>query len=303
MTTALARPRWYRVTPDRCVALLLALEGLLILSERFQWFPFNQHKGYTMLIAAAGVGLAMLLMFLWFLAALIFRRRFQFSILSLLLLVVVVAIPCSWLATETKQARKQQEAVKGIRKAGGTLSYDYEFDPSDNGNWIGHATPPGPAWLRNSLGDDLLASVTRIEFPPNSEVTDAMLEDIGGLAQLRALSLGYTTVDDIGLKHLKGLVQLQSLFLNGTAVSDAGLEHLKGLVQLPSLFLHGTEVTDAGLEHLKGLNRLEVLDLINTAVSDAGAKKLRQALPNCVILSGQTAQGGNMGDPGTKEAP
>ena len=35
-------------------------------------------------------------MLLWFLAALLFRLRFQFSLLSLLLLAVVVAVPCSW---------------------------------------------------------------------------------------------------------------------------------------------------------------------------------------------------------------
>ena len=50
------------------------------------WFPFNQHKGWTVLIAIATVGAALLLMFLWFLAALLFRLRFQFSILSLLVL-------------------------------------------------------------------------------------------------------------------------------------------------------------------------------------------------------------------------
>ena len=67
----------------------------------------------------------MLLMFFWFLLSLIFGWRFQFSIRSLLLLAVVVAIPCSWLAVEMKRARKQREAVEEIEKAGGTVSYDY----------------------------------------------------------------------------------------------------------------------------------------------------------------------------------
>ena len=82
-----------------------------------------------MLIAVAVVAMAMLLMFLWFLAALIFRLRFQFSILSLLLLTLVVAIPCSWLATEVKQAREQREVVKWIESAGGgVVLYDYQLD-------------------------------------------------------------------------------------------------------------------------------------------------------------------------------
>ena len=121
-------------------------------------------------------------MFLWFLAALVFRLRFQFSILSLLLLVVVVAVPFSWLATEMKAARKQREAVEEIEKAGGAVSYDYQFDLS--GTWIPGATPPGPAWLRNLLGDDLFVDVTR-SILTSSGVSDAGLEHLKGLTQLQ----------------------------------------------------------------------------------------------------------------------
>ena len=32
---------------------LLVVEGLLWLSERFQWFGFNHHKGWTVLVAVA----------------------------------------------------------------------------------------------------------------------------------------------------------------------------------------------------------------------------------------------------------
>ena len=109
---------------------LLAVEGLLWLSERFHWFPFDEHKGYAVLICLATVGAAFLLMSLWFLAALVFRLRFQFSIRSLLALTVVVAAACSWLAVERDRARKQRETVEAIASAGGTVSYDYELDPS-----------------------------------------------------------------------------------------------------------------------------------------------------------------------------
>jgi len=74
---------------------LLAVEGLLLLSERFRWFAFNERKGWTVLIAVAAVGLAGLCTLLWFAVALLLRRPFQFSIRSLLVLTVAVAIPCS----------------------------------------------------------------------------------------------------------------------------------------------------------------------------------------------------------------
>ncbi len=54
---AVSKPiqRWLRPTPDRLVIGLLIVEGLLWLSERFQWFPFNHHKGYTVLVTVATV--------------------------------------------------------------------------------------------------------------------------------------------------------------------------------------------------------------------------------------------------------
>ena len=42
---------------------------------------------------------------------------------------------------------------------------------------------------------------------------------------------------DAGLEHLKGLTQLRVLNLANTKVTDAGLEHLKGLTQLRMLYL------------------------------------------------------------------
>jgi len=91
------RPRWYRLTPNRFVIGLFVLECLLWLTERFECFPFNRHKGWTVLIAVAVLGAAMLLMFFTYVAAILFRWRFQFAIRTLLLLVVAVAVPCSWL--------------------------------------------------------------------------------------------------------------------------------------------------------------------------------------------------------------
>ena len=124
-TTPGARPRWFALTPDRAVPCLLARGGTSLLAERFGWFTFDRHKGYAPLVTIAAVGAALLVMLLWFLVAVVFGRRFQFSLRSLLLLVVVVAIPCSWLETEMKAAREQGVEVVAIWKLGGKARYDY----------------------------------------------------------------------------------------------------------------------------------------------------------------------------------
>ena len=94
---------WFFPTPGWLVLGLLAAESLLFLSERFQWFAFNSHKWWTVLITMATVGIALVLMLLWFVVALLFRWRFQFSIWSLLVLTVAVALPFSWLAVRDEE--------------------------------------------------------------------------------------------------------------------------------------------------------------------------------------------------------
>jgi len=241
------KPRWFHVTPDRVILGLLIVEGLLWLSNRLGWPAWQ--KGYAVLTAVAAVGVAFLAMGLWLAAALVFHLRFQFSIRSLLVLAVVVALPCSWLAVEMQQAERQREAVVAIEKRSGTVMWDDE-------EWA------CPTWLRRLLGDDFFNSVVGVSF----------FDTRNGDAELEQL-----------LEHLKGLDQLHKLDLDNTPVSDAGLEHVKTLGQLQELDLHLTQVTDAGLKHLKGLNQLRELRLVNTKVTDAAVKTLRQALPNCRI--------------------
>ena len=110
MTEATPKLRWYRLTPDRVVPLLLVVESLLWLSNWLGWPAW--HKGYAVLVAVAGVGVVMLAMLLWFVVALVFRLRFQFSVRCLLAVVVAVALPFSWLAVEMKKAKKQSQAAK-----------------------------------------------------------------------------------------------------------------------------------------------------------------------------------------------
>jgi predicted nucleic acid-binding protein len=58
--TTKPQPRWFHLTPGRCLAGLLAVEVLLWLSERIGWLGW--HKGYAVLTGVAVMGVAMLLM-------------------------------------------------------------------------------------------------------------------------------------------------------------------------------------------------------------------------------------------------
>jgi hypothetical protein len=280
MVTADPRSRWFHLTPDWLLLALLVVEALLWLSERLHWFRFNEKKGWTVLIVVASVGVTMFLMILWFIVSLLFRWRFQFSIRSLLVLVVVVAIPCSWLAVEMKKARKQREAVEAIVKLGGGVRYGWGRDAA--GNWI-ERSPQAPAWRHDLLGVHFFADIIQVEFFA-VRLTDGGLEPIRVLPQLRFLFVANTKITDASMEVIGASPRLEGVDLDGTRVTDAGLKHLKGLTSLKWLGIRGNRVTDAGLEQLGGLTGLESLGLRGTQVTDEGVKKLQQELPNCKMV-------------------
>jgi hypothetical protein len=122
----------------------------------------------------------------------------------------------------------------------------------------------------------------------HTHVADAELACLDGLTELRALDLCRARVTDAGLPHLRGLRQLRGLDLQHTKVTDAGLRCLTGLSQLQELDLVDTAITDAGLEHLKGLTQLRWLYLRGSQATVPGVAKLQQALPDCVITTGDS---------------
>jgi hypothetical protein len=267
--------RWYRLTPGRFLGGVLAVEGVLVLLERFGWFTFNQHRGWTVLIDVAVVGVAVLILVFWWLVSLLFRWPFQFSIRSLLALTVAVAIPCSWLAVETQRARVREEVEKRVHKLGGqTWTVCNPFSLPSRLRERLH--------LRELFGFDFFGVADELSLD-ETQATDGTLEDVSRLTEIGSLELGKTQITDAGLVHLKRITDLRCLSLKSTRITDAGLEHVKGLTHLWSLDLRGTPITDAGLEHLSGLTELNELELCETKVTEQGVRRLQTALPECKI--------------------
>ena len=275
MATAAANyRRYFRLTPDRFVIGLLVVECLFWLSGRLGWPEWQ--KGYAVLITAANVGAAMLLVLLWFAIAVVFRWRFQFSIRSLLVLAVAVAVPCSWFAVEMKKANEQRTIVARIRTLGGVAQYDYNFGPK--GGLLAKEEPPSPVWPRKLLGDDFFYTFVAVDLggPPHG---DDDLAPIQGQVQLESLNLNATNVSDHGFKSLGRMKNLRSLALCATRITDASLVHVGQMTKLEYLDLSETKIGDAGLSHLTALQRLQHLDLSDTKVTDAGMRyvaRLRQ---------------------------
>jgi hypothetical protein len=153
----------------------------------------------------------------------------RFSLRGLIVLVLVFG---GWLGWLVRTAHVQRDAVAAIRKAGGSVTYDWAWK---DGQPIPNGRPWAPRWLVDWLGADYFGSVICVS-DGTSEWSDADLVPIGHLGRLEKLALNSRRLTGTGLAHLKGLTNLQSLNLYDSQVGDAGLVFLEGLTQLRSLF-------------------------------------------------------------------
>ena len=251
------------------MTLLVFAEVLLWLSEQFKWFPFNENKGWTVLIAVAVVGSTSFVILLCFLIGMIVPWRFQFSILSLLVFAVVVAIPSGWLAVEMRKAKRQHDAVAAFEKLGGILEY--------RGTSV-------PRCVSDLLGVDFFDQPDFANVYGSMHTDDA-LDALKRLDQVHSVWICGGNGTDAGLESLKALKQLLWLKLCYIRVTGAGMRHVGALHALKGLSLIDAQIRDVDLVDLEGLSQLRVLDLYHTGVTQAGVEKLRRTLPSCQIFA------------------
>jgi hypothetical protein len=194
------------------------------------------------------------------------RRWYQFSMRTLLLVMLVLPTGVGWIGVRLNRARENWAAIATEQAA-------LEKAVTQNKNLNGHIfvklarDKPWLDSLFNDPGEDWYC-----HFVGGSTLGDAGLEHLKALPRLQNLWLRGTKVTDAGLKHLERLPHLRRLELDDTGVTDAGLEHLEGLTNIECLVLGGGNFSDTGLEHLKGMTNLKSLTLRYANITDAGPK-------------------------------
>jgi hypothetical protein len=213
-------------------------------------------------------------------------RWYQFSLRTLLIVVTLFAVACSWFAVKMGQAKRQKDIVATIRNAGGTVGYDFQYDESGESTLA--FAPAIPAWLLDLLGLDFFSSSVSVRF--DGDLPEGRLDCLRSLPQIRYLEVGETIeVSNEDLGNVEGLTQLRTLSLGDGKLTDEGLEHLKGLQQLQFAHLTNTRITGSGLRHLAGLEKLESLEMNDAAVAGPAFAYLREA-PRLAQLSLRSAK-------------
>ncbi len=198
------------------------------------------------------------------------RKWFVLSLRSAMLLVLLSGL---WMGWRVNRANDQRRAVAAIRRAGGGISYDYQFSVSKGYRNL-NGRPWASAWLRNWLGDEFFQEVTSVQFI-NRPVTDLDLAPLARLDRLEEFHISGAPITDAGLKHVANLKELRILSLWETpGITDAGLAYLTALTKLQHLNLYRCEITDAGLVHLRTMENLERLDIAKTGVTGPGLSHL-----------------------------
>lgn len=237
------------------------------------------------------------------------RRRDQYSLRILLVVVLLSSVGISWLAVNVWRSPTEVEAILVELRSQFPNKSDYEIVQVLRGYISGDRSFDGDAmkWLAQRLqharkqraaaegiGRFEIIAASDVDslkvFPGSKRVTydvtrsapEPLRELLGDdfFVSASRVVLSDISRSDAGLEYVEGLASLQSLDLWNTKVTEKGLEHLKGLTSLRSLRLARTGVTDAGLVHLKDLTDLRTLDLTGVGytggVTDAGLAHLKR---------------------------
>ncbi|MHC5543165.1 hypothetical protein ACYOEI_33500, partial [Singulisphaera rosea] len=158
------------------------------------------------------------------------RRRLRpfLGVRALMALVLGLGV---WMGGYVQSVRTQQAAVVAIRKAHGSVTYDWEWGRTNPHIIDQNARPQPPRWFAERVGVDYVGNVVGVDLLPQrvgdpSRANDETMVHVGRLGHLEALSLNQTAVTDEGLARLEGLTSLQSLGLIETPIGDDGLAHL-----------------------------------------------------------------------------
>lgn len=118
-----------------------------------------------------------------------------------------------------------------------------------------------------------------------TQICDDALTSLYAIRDLQSLKLKGTRITSVGMASLSQIPSLVLLDASNTEVTDDGLEQASQWTRLRYLSLNNTEISDAAVPHLKTIKSLKGLSLLDTSVTADGVQALKEALPECLIVT------------------
>ena len=217
----------------------------------------------------------------------------RFRLRTLLIVITMLGI---WMGVEVRGARRQASAVSEIRKLGGWVLYDFEYDPQVSGtsrklngrSWV-------PRWVLARIGVDWFHTVVAVNMvydlrpgggrTDNQQAKDAerrglvvrgtVTDTLAGVPHLRQLFLKDTQTTDECLAAISRLHRLERLYCwDAVQVTDAGVAHLRKLPKLKDVHLSNSQITDESLGVFGEMVQMKALSLQQNAFTDRGLARL-----------------------------
>jgi hypothetical protein len=184
------------------------------------------------------------------------RRRWQFSLRTFLLFMLIVAVPLAWLGSHIQERREQEQILSELSAE----TYFVCWMKMDGG--IYHVESREQRSFSVSLFDHPVALDLNNGFnPPPNVITQKAVRLVSGLRHLKRLSIRESPIEPAAIRLLASMDTLEELDLSHTDINDDGLTHLRGLRNLRFLELSGTQVSDEGVRALQeALPDLAILD-------------------------------------------
>ncbi len=257
------------VTPARFFFAPFTIEAVLYASEQYQWFAFNRHKNWTVLITIAVVAGAIVLMAGWFGIRLLLRKSVQFDLAALLMLIATISIPFAWFTDAKQRVEKERLATEWIEHLDGGIYYD---------------THTGHGIFRRANGVGVGCSAHRDRSLPSLRkwLGDAFLDK-----GMRRIEIGDRFPYEPPYAYGEVPQQPKSYFDYYDPqydVTNGELVHLPRFYDLEQLGICSRKISDVGLRSLYGMRRLNKLSLVTPNVTPGAVAELRRNLPHCEIV-------------------
>jgi hypothetical protein len=175
-------------------------------------------------------------------------RRLRISLRLFLLLMLLSAAAMGWFATAYLQPYREEAAArKRLVALGATVNCIHRE----------------PHWLWQIFGEHIAEETSILSLVmSNPLIGDAELEPVSKLKSLQAIYLDGTKVTDAGIQKLGDLVELRGLNLRRVAISHPPTRHLSKLISLDLAY------TAVAKLDTSSMTKLELLDLRGTRIND-----------------------------------